>query len=105
RADGSGGSVRERVGLPPIDRIAHLRVVGRTSGLQVEVPEVDTGRNAADAGDVMVAVLVRPAARLSVTPRYGSLRADTRAEGDSALDVGRGAAAGPGGDYRSPAVL
>ncbi len=86
-ADCGGLAVGEGVRLPPIDRVAHVRIVGRARRAQVEVPEVHARRHAADAGHVGIAGGVRPAARLAVAAGYRSLQAHARAEGEAALDV------------------
>ena len=99
-ADGRLLVTGERVGLAAVDPVPHVRVA-----VQVVVPEVDAGRNAADPGDVEVARRVGAAARLAVARGDRSLRRHVRAERDSAVQIGRR----PGGRLdlraRRPVVL
>ena len=69
-----GLAVGERIRLPAVDRVAHVRIVGRARRVQVEVPEVHAGRHAADGAHVGIADGVGPVARLAVAARHGRLQ-------------------------------
>jgi hypothetical protein len=40
--------LRKRIRLTAIDRIAHVRIVGRAAGAQIEIPEIHARRHAAN---------------------------------------------------------
>lgn len=81
--------LRERIGLPAIDRVALKRIVGRAVWTQIEVPDVDARGHAANRARVMVAEVISAIAGFGVLCRNRNFERVTGAELDAALELYR----------------